>query len=93
MYQQRQTEEEYQKASHSSNISNISNISNVSNESSVNFSNEELGIQKTDYIELTIEDVAIDTVIEIRQYMRENGIQEKRTMYGHDLFRWLMKNS
>lgn len=52
----------------------------------------ESGIHKTDYIELTIEDVAVDTVIEIREYMKENGIQEKRTMYGHDLFRWLMKN-
>lgn len=52
----------------------------------------ESGIQKTDYIELTIEDVAIDTVIEMREYMKENGIQEKRAMYGHDLFRWLMKN-
>ncbi len=47
---------------------------------------------KSDYLELTIEDVAIDTVIDIRDYLKQNAIPQKRTMYAHELFRWLIKN-
>lgn len=47
---------------------------------------------KSDYIELAIEDVAIDTVIDIRDYLKQNAIPQKRPMYAHELFRWLIKN-
>lgn len=45
-----------------------------------------------EHLSITIEDVAIETVIEMNQYMRENGIVQKKPLYGHHLVQWLWKN-
>ena len=45
----------------------------------------------SDYIELTIEDVAIDTVIDMRAYFHENGMIPTKNIQSYDLFRWLSK--
>jgi hypothetical protein len=47
---------------------------------------------KRDHIEITIEDVAIDTIIDLRKYMRENGISTtSKPLSSVDLTRWLQK--
>lgn len=48
-------------------------------------------VPSTDYIELTIEDVAIDTVIDMRAYFQENGLSPSKSIQSYDLFRWISK--
>lgn len=45
----------------------------------------------SDYVELTIEDVAVDTVIDMRAYFQENGLIPKKPVQSYDLFRWISK--
>lgn len=40
---------------------------------------------------ITIEDISIETVIDMRAYMRDNGIIEKKPLRSYDLIHWLNK--
>lgn len=66
-----------------------------SNEETVeNLENHHIQTQhssSSDYIELTIEDVAVDTVIDMRAYFQENGLIPNKSIQSYDLFRWISK--
>jgi hypothetical protein len=40
-------------------------------------------------VRISIEDSAIDTVIDLRDYLREEGIILKKEMYSYDLLDWI----